>query len=161
MKLLRLVLIPLTLTTGLFGEGILGQDAFLTLEEIKGEQIQATNNGTSYMIDRLQDLPVQVKPGAIIKIKKQTASKDDPDKVIVIQSITNAQEERSALEGKDVKEKDGMYLTIMIPKTNNNLEFEVLFNMQSEDEKYQLYKYWIYAHTFEIEQPGEKWKFTS
>lgn len=166
MKLLLLALIPFSATTSIFADAWsevaagedLGFSAITSLEEIEDTDV-STNDGTYYVVDTIANLPTQVKPGAVIKIKKQTVNPLDPHQIIIVTSIANTQEGPALITGKDVKRKDGIYHVINIPKTLKNLEFEVLFHMEKNDTKEQLYKYWEQSWTFEVEQPEEGWTF--
>lgn len=114
-------------------------------------------DGSYYKVDTLNQLPQRVKPGALIKIKKEVQDKEDPDKTIIIRDVENPQTGSSVIiQAADTG--DGYY-TVKVPENSRSLEIEMLFLMASKDDKYALYKYWPMTHTFEVEQDGENWVF--
>jgi hypothetical protein len=134
----------------------LGKEALADLAAIENHD-KIKEDGSYYKVDSIHELPNRVKPGATIKIKKQSPAKDDPDKIIVIRDVLNPQTGSSiVIESADTG--DGYY-TVLVPQNSRSLEIEMAFLMASKDDKYALYKYWPATHTFEIEQDGENWVF--
>lgn len=132
-----------------------GVSALTELSEIENADT-IPEDGTYYKVETLADLPTRVKPGAIIKIRKQAPAADDPETLVIIRDVQNPQTGSSIII-QDA-DKDGYY-TVKVPENSRSLEVEMLFSMSRKDDKYALYKYWNVEHTFEVEQDGENWSF--
>lgn len=133
-----------------------GVSAIADLEVLENHD-KVKEDGTKYTVASIEELPTRVKPGAIIKIKKERVDPQDTDRIVVIRDVLNPQTGSSIII-EDATKNDGYY-TIKVPENSRSLEIEMLFLMASRDEKYKVYSYWPKTHTFEVEQDGEQWVF--
>ncbi len=132
-----------------------GQDALEDLVAIFGDQ-GPKEDGSYYVVQDIFNLPNRVKSNAIVKIKKIVHAKSDPDVEIAVQNIDyigTASSEKTCHISQD---KD--FFIIKFPDVPD-LEYDIELNMLTTIKKYAIYKYWVYDHTFEVEQPNEEWFF--